>query len=415
MNARDSEVTALARVPVRKIIRAVADAAERWSDADFPSRVRVTDRVAARTGYSVPVVEYALDRLFFSITQRELEATIASELGSLDALDGFAHRVNRPDGWAVPAGNVCVISSRTTIGVAIIPAVFALCAKNDVLVKDREDSLVHAFFETLSQELDVLTMAAHASTWASDDENAPELETFDAVAAFGSDDTLRVIRERLNPRARFIGYGSRASAGYVTREALANDAALTELCEGAARDLVLYETEGCLSLHTLFVERDGALSLEDFGRKLSASIEAANVEFPIGERHAADAAAIAQQRNLAAFRAASGRGGVFASEKADYALIIEQPPSEPPRFLPRTLGVIGVDGPADALSYIREHGLRLEGFAVSDARPDVVRAAVEAGAVRLTQFGELQHPPLSGDHGGRPRIAEFVQWVDRTL
>src|SRR5579872_907973 len=242
-------VTALEHIPAEKIVRALADAAERWSDADFPPRVRITDRIAERTGYSVPVVEYALDRLFFPIRRANLESTIRSELGSLEILDDFTQRTGRPDAWAAPCGNVCIISSRTTIGVALVPAVFALCAKNDVLVKDREDALVHAFFETLAQELDAFADAARASTWASDDETAPELETFDAVAAFGSDDTLVAIRSALNPGARFIGYGSRASAGYVTREVLANRNAVTELCRGAARDLVLYETEGCLSLH----------------------------------------------------------------------------------------------------------------------------------------------------------------------
>lgn len=408
-------MTALAQIPIHKITRAIAHAAERWSDADFPPRVRVTDRVTERTGYSIPAVEYALDRIFFSVTQADLEATIANELGSLDALNGFAPRARRPDAWAAPAGNVCVISSRTTIGVAIVPAIFALCAKNDVLVKDREDSLVHAFFQTLAQELDPFAAAARASTWASDDENAPELQTFDVVAAFGSDDTLAAIRNALAAGARFIGYGSRASAGYVTRETLGNAAALKALCRGAARDLVLYETEGCLSLHTLFVERGGALSLEAFGRMLSQSVEEANVEFPIARRHAADAASIAQQRNLAAFRAAAGHGAVFASERGEYAIIVDQAPSQPPHFLPRTLGIIGVDSPEDALQYVRTHALRLEGFALSDERNDVSRAALQAGAVRLTGFGELQHPPLSGNHGGHPRIAEFVRWIDRTL
>lgn len=408
-------MTALADVPVRNVLAAIADAAVRWSDADFPPRVRVTGRIAERTGYSVPVVEYALDRIFFSITQQELGATIRSELGSLAILDGFASRPDRPDAWAAPAGSVCVISSRTTIGVAIVPAVFALCAKNDVLVKDREDSLVYAFFETLAQELDEFAHAARASTWSPNDERAPDLRTFDAVAAFGADETLAAIRGMLSPAARFIGYGSRASAGYVTRESLGSREQATEIARGAARDLVLYETEGCLSLHTLFAERGGAVSLEEFGGILAACVEQANVEFPIAQRGAGAAARIARQRNLAAFRAAGGRGAVFASDAAEYAVLVEPPSSEPPQFLPRTIGIVGVDGPRDALAYLREHALRLEGFALSEKRADLMRAAVDAGAVRLARFGELQHPPLSGDHGGWPRIAEFVRWIDRTL
>ncbi|HEY9180478.1 MAG TPA: acyl-CoA reductase [Candidatus Baltobacteraceae bacterium] len=408
-------MTALAGTPVRKIIAAVADAAQRWSDADFPPRVRVTERIAQRTRYAAPVVEYALDRLFFGITAATIESTIRAELGSLEILDDFTRRDGRPDAWAAPAGRVCIISSRTTIGVAIVPAIFALCAKCDVLVKDREDTLVGAFFDTLAEELDAFEGAAQATIWTANDEHALSLGTFDAVVAFGTEQTLRAISRSIAPGARLIGYGSRASAGYITRESLRDTENAVRIAHGAARDLVLYETEGCLSLHTLFVERGANVSLTEFGRILSSAIEAANVEFPVGERSETHAAQIAQQRDLAAFRAAGGRGCVFASEKAEYAVIVDQPATEPPYFLPRTIGIVAVDEPGGAVAYVREHCLRLEGFALSDDRSDAVQAAVQAGAARLARFGDLQDPPLSGDHGGRPRIAEFVRWIDRTL
>jgi hypothetical protein len=34
------------------------------------------------------------------------------------------------------------------------------------------------------------------------------------------------------------------------------------------------------------------------------------------------------------------------------------------------------------------------------------------GAVRAAPLGTLQTPPLDGHHGGRPRIADFVRWID---
>jgi Acyl-CoA reductase (LuxC) len=408
-------MTALAHIPVRKIIAAISHAAERWSDADFPPRVRAIDRIAARTGYSVPVVEYALDRLFFSITRNALEAAIAGELGSIDALDGFASRDGRPEAFASPAGTVCIISSRTTIGVAIVPAIFALCAKCEVLVKDREDSLVASFFEALSEELDAFHAAARAAVWTSGDERAADMRGFDVVVAFGSDDTLATIHTALSDATSFIGFGSRASAGYVTRESLGSENLAREIARGAARDLVLYETEGCLSLHVLFAERGAAVSLREFGSIMASEIGEANIEFPIGERSAADVAAIAQRRNLAAFRSAGGRGCVYAGASGEYAVIVDHPADEPPHFLPRTIGIVGVDEPQQALAYLREHRLPLEGFALSSDRADVVTAAIESGAVRLTRFGELQNPPLAGHHGGRPRIAEFVRWIDKTL
>jgi len=403
-------MTALARVPARRIVRALADAAARWADADFPPRVRTLEAIVARVGYTVPVVEYALDRLFCSITEAGIEATIVDELGSLAALDGFVERGGRPRGYARPIGSVCVVSSRTTIGVAIVPAVFALSAKCDVLVKDREDGLVRAFFSSLHEELDEFREAARAQNWRGDSE-AIDLGAFDAVVAFGSDATLARIAEGVAAPATFVGYGSRASIGYVAREALCDESAARTIAEGAARDLVLYETEGCLSLHALFVEAGGVVDPQRFSTLLAAAVERAAVEFPPGERDARASARIASARNLAAFRAAGGSGSVFSDERASYLAVLDPPVSEPPAFLPRALGIRTVDGPASALAYVRRHGIAIDAIAVAGRRDDIQRLAVDLGAHRLTPFGSLQNPPIGGNHGGRPRVAEFVRWI----
>jgi hypothetical protein len=402
--------TALAEVPVRSIITGVAVAAGRWSDADFPPRVRALDRIAARTGYSIPTVEYALDRLFFPLDEEAITETIAGELGSLQVLDGFHdHR------FASPAGAVCVISSRTTIGVALWPAIFALCAKCDVLVKDREDALIASFFETLAEEREQFARAARAMPWSAGESTAPDLQAFDAVVAFGSDATLREIGSSISPDARYVAYASRASAGYVTQESLQSAEVARAIARGAARDVVLYETQGCLSLHVLFLERAPGCAPDTFARLLDEEIAAATVEFPAGRNDASVIAAQRQLQSLAAFRAASGSGAVYTSNPATHAIVLDPPRSEPPAFLPRALGVITVDGPGEALEYLQAHAIPLEGFAISCARENVVDMAMRAGAVRLARFGELQHPPLNARHGGRPRIADFVKWIENRL
>jgi hypothetical protein len=392
-------VTALSKVPASKIVGAISDAAERWRDADFPGRVRATQSIANRTGYSVPVVEYALDRLFFSIDRGSLEAVIAGELGEIEILDGFRPRAGRTDAWALPVGHVCVISSRTTIGVALPAALFALCAKCDVLVKDREDSLIASFFETLCEELAEFEHAARAEPWSSQDGGARALDSFDAVVAFGQTETLTAIRNALSPETRFVGFGPRASAGYVSRESLSGAGAAAEIARGAARDIVLYETEGCLSLHVLFVEDGGAAGAAAFSQMLQDEVARANVEFPPGEPTPERIGQAAHARALGAFRRSSSESVL----------------AEPPPFLPRLTHAIPVAHPADALEYLRRHGVALEGFAVSGGRPDVIDMAVAAGAVRITSLGELQDPPLAGEHGGRPRIAEFIRWSDKTF
>ncbi len=406
-------MTALEGIPARRIIHAIADAAARFADADFPPRVRLLDRIVERTGYTIPVVEYALDQLFFSITAPALERTIVSELGSLDALDRFVDRGGgETEGFARPIGSVAIVSSRTTIGVAIVPAVFALCAKCDVLVKDREDGLVSAFFTALTAELDAAGSAARAHAWEGEGD-AVDLARFDAVVAFGGDATLARIRERVAARAPFITYGSKASLGYIGRDALEDESQARILAGDAARDLVLYDSEGCLSLHALFVESGAAISPARFAELFAGAVERAAIEFPPGARDARANARIATARNLAAFRAATGQGSVFSDEQASFLAVLDPPASEPPAFLPRTLAIRAIDAPDEATAYVRRHQLPVEALAIAGSRDEIVNMALDMGAHRLTAFGRLQRPPLSNTHGGRSRIADFVRWVTR--
>ncbi len=408
----DPASAALRTLPARRIVAAIASAAARWSDADFPPRVRATAAVARRTGYTEPGVEFALDRLFGGMTEDALVATIAGELGSLDVLDGFVARDGRPDAYAAPIGRVAIVASDTTIGVALPAAMFALCAKCDVAVRDRSDFLSAGFAQSLAVEHDAFATAlrahpagAHDTSWQA------VLAGADAVVAFGGDTALRAIRNRTGTQARFVPYGHRTSLGYVAREALAGD--VTAIADGAARDALLYDGDGCMSLHALFVERGGALEPAAFAARLAGALERAAVEFPA--RVTAPAPAVAAYRDAASFRAVLGKGAAYATSAAPHLLVVDPPRDEPPPLLPRTLAVYAVDGPADVLAFVQSHGLPLEAVALAapSDRCDIGDTLLATGAVRFARFGMLQEPSLAGEHGGVGLIAPFVRWVTR--
>jgi len=403
----------LRQIRAKRIVDCISDAAHRWANADFTPRVRATQAVAERTGYSLPVVEYAFDQLFLPLIAETLENSIASEIGSLSALDDFIARPGKPDGHASPIGRVCIISSRTTIGVGLLPALYALCAKCDVTVKDRQDALVGAFFGTLAEEDEAFAHSARAQSWDGA-RNASRLTGFDVVVAFGTNRALQAIRGTLPADTQFVGFGSRASAGYVTAESLAQAETLEAIAAGAARDLVLFETEGCLSLHVLFLEVSAGLP-PSFVPMLARHIELANAEFPIGQRDRSESARVASVRKTAEFRASTGHGAVYSDAACSYVLEWDPPTGEPPPLAPRCLAVIPVCNPQQAASYLRQHHLRLEALACSQRRTDVLEAGSDAGGVRLTRFGELQRPPAGAHHGGRPRIGDFIRWIDREI
>ena len=407
-----ADSTALRALPARAIVRAIADAAERWSDPDFPPRVRATAAIEERLGYTTPVVEYALDRLFSGMTPDALTAAIVDELGSLEILDGFAERSGRPAAWARGANAVTIVSSDTTIGVAIVPLVFALAAKCAVTVKDRSDALVAAFVETLGEERPELRAATDVRAWigGDDDIEARTVGDADVVVAFGGSDALRAIRSRCAADAAFVPFGHRASAGYLTASALAGDAGI--LAAGVARDALLYDGDGCLSLHLLFVERTSDGAHEAFVDLLAAACAANAIEFPAGPRKPARAARVGAYAATAAFRAANGAGRVLRAPDGAWTIVVDPPGDDLPPFGGGVIPIVFVDGIDEAAAYVERHALPLQALGVASV-DDARELAERLGAVRVAPIGHMQDPPLAGHHGGRARIADFIRWVDR--
>jgi len=171
--------------------------------------------------------------------------------------------------------------------------------------------------------------AASARPWTGGDGSEEDalFASADVVVAFGRDDALRAIRARCGSETRFVPFGHRASVGRLTRADLAalDDA----LADRVVRDALLYDGEGCLSLHALFVDAAGS-DLERVASALAAACERVALEFPGGPREALSTARTAAYRNLATFRAAAGSGAVLRG--ADATLVIDPPAETGCRF-----------------------------------------------------------------------------------
>ncbi len=203
-----------------------------------------------RLGFSLPVVDYALDRLFGALTAPALRAAIEAEIGDLTALDGPATGVDR----------VTIVVDDTEIGTVIAPLAFALCAKARVTVRDRGEALVAAFAETLGEALPALRDAIEVRTWSEDAHAEAAADRADVVVTF-------------EPRAAAI---------YLDRAALDGD--LGALTAAIARDARLSGATGMLTLCRIFVAHADAAAVGRFERALADAYEAAAIEFPAGAR-----------------------------------------------------------------------------------------------------------------------------------
>jgi hypothetical protein len=76
--------------------------------------------------------------------------------------------------------------------------------------------------------------------------------------------------------------------------------------------------------------------------------------------------------------------------------------------------VFPVDDAGAVIEYLHAHGIPIAALGVADTlAPHALVLAEAVGAVRIARLGEMQAPPIGGHHGGAPRIADFVRWIDR--
>jgi len=393
--------------PSAEIFDHIASTVATWSEREFARRRTAEAALVARTGYAPNVVTIALDRLFESCRREALEASIIGEIGALEALDGFIARPDRPSLYARGVDRVAIISSQTTIGVALPATLFALIAKTRVLVKDRADGLIGAFAESLFERDQRFAETLTVQQW----EGASGHETLDkadVVVAYGGDAALCAIRNTLPGATRFVGFGPRVSAALLTpvtlQDAIRREAALRSIAD----DALLYDAEGCLSLHILFVQsalQDVAERADELGRlaeELATSLDKAIERLPFAERERGQRLTQAAQREAAIAHAALHHG---TSCRVGRATVIVDAASPPP-LLPATTLIVPIDESSEIAAYLDRYHLRLEALALeSSVSPPSIRVA------RLTTFGELQRPTLRGEHGGRPRILDFVDLV----
>ncbi|MBV8198477.1 MAG: hypothetical protein JO263_10100, partial [Candidatus Eremiobacteraeota bacterium] len=229
------------------------------------------------------------------------------------------------------------------------------------------------------------------------------------VVAFGNDATLSRIARDLPHATRFIGHGSKASAGYITDESIDDEATAHAFAARVARDVVLYDTEGCLSLRVLFVEPNERIPPVKFSKFVAEAIAAMTHEFPAARDAPEARARQALARETATFALAPQM--VHSDSDASFLVVNVTSDQRPPPFAGRSIAVCEVSTPAQAVHYLNYYGIALEGLAVAGRRPDVLEAALQLGVSRITELGTLQRPPLGYFHGGRPRIAEFVRWI----
>jgi len=417
---RAARAATLARAPVPAIIEAIDAAAVRLLDRAHPLRVIAERALPAVTGYSLPMIRLVLDRMAADWRAPALERLVTSELGSLDALDGFragaaAGRRSRIYGPEISlhifAGNVP--------GVGVTSVVRALLVRSAVLAKtaEAEPVLGVLFARALAESAPWLAACAAATRWApGGDADREAAAHADLVAVYGGAEAVAAFRGNATATVRVIEHGPRLSVAAIGRDALRSEADARHAADDAARAVATFDQQGCVSPHALFVESGGAVEPRAFARMVAGGLAALEPELPRGRLDPAESAVIHAVRATAEFRAISGEDiEVIAGPVAAWTVIWDGGGAFEPTCLNRTIRVLPVASLEDVAVRVRAYRsvLQTVGLAGAGSRLErVADALAAAGASRITTLDRMPWPPPDGHHDGRGPLRELVREVD---
>ena len=421
----------LANRPLQSMVNLLVKLGQNWLEPDFPFRKFALES-AEKAGFSRATLERGLENFFKQLTRESFRALIAQELG--DSVDALAGKIDAAAGFPLSHGRGSASCARFWrgpefqfhIGAGNIPnpammsLIFGLLTRSAQFLKCGTGTsfLPRLFAHSIYDADPKLGACLEIAEWRggnADLENVLFAEA-DCVTATGSDETLDKIRAKLPGRTRFLGYGHRVSFGFVAGEMLSGSRT-AKVISATADDVVAWNQLGCLSPHVIYVQ-GGDVSAEQFGQLLADELARRETNEPRGEISAEESAAIASRRAIYEIRAAHSPETTrhwFSQGSTAWTVIFEADA----RFQLSCLNRFIYVKPVSDLKALLESADAVRGkvstvgiAAPEEATPELAVQLARWGATRICPLGQMQNPPLTWRHDGRPPLGDLVTWTD---
>lgn len=334
-------------------------------------------------------------------TLDDLERLVASELGSLTALESPLDHGPLPSQARAP-GHILHVVSGNTPHAAFQSILRGLIVGSTNHVKLPRSGLP-SFEEAIAKLPGPLAKLVTTSRELPDDwRDRPGV-----IIVFGHDDTITWFAGNHSAQQRFLPHGPRLSMGIITGDP-------APAAHHAARDVCLFDQQGCLSVHDLYVHPDAEISPTQFGRLLASEMANFASRHPRDPLTPSEEGAITNLRETTRFLAAS-RPDQFAlwESAADtrWTVIYEESPILRVSPLNRVAFVKPwpADQPVDALGPARRH---LASIALHPFDQDFAQSLVPLGPSRICPMGQIHSPPIFWHHDGIAPLASLVSWTD---
>jgi hypothetical protein len=247
---------------------------------------------------------------------------------------------------------------------------------------------------------------------------AAALASADVVTAYGSDESVRVLRALTPITARFVAYHHRMSVGIVGRAVLTSTSVETAAAD-VAHAVALFDQRGCVSPQIVFVEEDGEVSPEGFAEALGRALSQVEARLPTGPRDVGDASRLQQARGTAELLEGTGAAKIVHGGRDPWTVVLDKAQeagadlgvTPAGRFVRLRTIADAMEVPA-RLSPLALH-LQTVGVAGLGGRVEkLARSLGEVGASRVTPFSAVPFPPPWWHHDGGGPLRDLVRWID---
>ena len=333
-------------------------------------------------------VEYSLVPLLQSVNAGELNELIDRE---------------RVRGAIGPELIGHVIAGNTPL-VGITTVMRALLVGSSSLLKlpsKAQNPWLQKFLGLLANADDDLAALTRCLVWTRGDTDRTSelLADSDLVVIYGADRTIREITQ-LQPSASILAYGHRLSIGIVM-----SGSDFATAANGLSKDILLYDQQGCLSVHTIFFEGD-ASAAQKFAEALCAELLSSTVYLP--RESAARTWAIQETIDLVVM---DRHAQIVGRQGTRWAVVTQH---RTRIHASCTHGVVYVV-PAvkeGIIECISNAAPIIQGAALAAGDSDrwiwFQNKLLERGASRVCRPGELQQPAFSWREDGRDVLASLL-------
>jgi hypothetical protein len=412
----------LAHRTTHQLVQILVEVAQGWLQTDNRFRKLALESGPLATGFSQATLAKGLDNFFRQFTPENILELLEQELGHARRLDKFVATGTKSHRAAVAVGPEILvhIAAGNIPNPTLTSIVLGLLTRSAQFVKCASGSafLPRLFAHSIYDADPKLGACLEIAEWRGGN---MELETAlfaeaNCVTTTGSDEMLAAIRSRLPIHIRFLGYGHRVSFGFVASEVLAGHH-LQRVAARAADDVVAWNQLGCLSPHVIYVQSRGEVLPEKFAELLADELDQREQTEPRGELAAEHAAAIASRWGFYEVRAAHSPDTLLWHSKNSTAwtVVFEADPRFQTSCLNRFVYVKGVKDLPEMLQ--NADAVRGDVSTVGLAAPEDETEALAMqlahwGVMRVCPLGQMQNPPLTWRHDGRPALGDLVTWTD---